>query len=700
MMATDPATLELRLTANIAALEKALARAEARAQAAANGIVMPFRQANKKVSDSMAASAASIAKGFELTGNQRFIIRDVTAQITDMATELSGGISVFKVIGQQVPQLLGPMGVFGAILGTVVAIAAPLVGTLVNMGGASDTLKPKVDAMAKAFQELEQAQKSATTSSVNMLSTYGQFATSAHQVLTVLRDMAKLDAQKAILATGDQIGKSFGNFVIPPSATPNDRGSGAFGKPFFDPAAATDYASAVAKIAEQFKVLPEEAAQFAHELKDVQSATTVRAMVDAADKARQHLLELSGGLGKMDDQTRAMYSALSDVELKAEQLQAMDLSAPFSAAAAAAQRMAEAVQSALSSADALAKSSGFELAMAKIDAQYGKDKVGAAAAKAGLTFDQMVQGSGAQFVNHDDRDQLAADRAAYIASQTEKARLEMEAQARIKASSGASSYAKGTDSVFAKADNEIAAAQLHIDMIGKTASQAAVLQARYDLLAQARKKNLDLDKVDVTTGQTLRQEIEARAQSIGELTAQSDQYTQRAQFMAQEQQNLQSGFIDAIVAGKSFSDVLRQLAQDFEKAILQATLFDSGPFGSGNSNSGGGLFGSLLKAIGFKASGGPVTAGMPYIVGEKRPELFIPNQSGTILPSVPSMIQPGSIPSIGAGGGGAMTVHVIVDTSEDLTAKATLSGATAGAHAAKVTVTKAFAAAARQQKLS
>lgn len=34
--------------------------------------------------------------------------------------------------------------------------------------------------------------------------------------------------------------------------------------------------------------------------------------------------------------------------------------------------------------------------------------------------------------------------------------------------------------------------------------------------------------------------------------------------------------------------------------------------------------------------GGPVIAGMPYIVGEKRPELFVPNQSGYVHPSVPT----------------------------------------------------------------
>lgn len=37
-----------------------------------------------------------------------------------------------------------------------------------------------------------------------------------------------------------------------------------------------------------------------------------------------------------------------------------------------------------------------------------------------------------------------------------------------------------------------------------------------------------------------------------------------------------------------------------------------------------------------KAAGGPVFAGVPYVVGEKRPELFVPNVNGSIVPSVPS----------------------------------------------------------------
>lgn len=37
----------------------------------------------------------------------------------------------------------------------------------------------------------------------------------------------------------------------------------------------------------------------------------------------------------------------------------------------------------------------------------------------------------------------------------------------------------------------------------------------------------------------------------------------------------------------------------------------------------------------YRAFGGPVTPGQPYVVGENQPELFVPHQPGTIIPQVP-----------------------------------------------------------------
>jgi acid phosphatase family membrane protein YuiD len=45
--------------------------------------------------------------------------------------------------------------------------------------------------------------------------------------------------------------------------------------------------------------------------------------------------------------------------------------------------------------------------------------------------------------------------------------------------------------------------------------------------------------------------------------------------------------------------------------------------------------------VGLRAAGGPVFKGQPYIVGERRPELFVPSQNGTIVPRVPTASSPG-----------------------------------------------------------
>jgi hypothetical protein len=54
---------------------------------------------------------------------------------------------------------------------------------------------------------------------------------------------------------------------------------------------------------------------------------------------------------------------------------------------------------------------------------------------------------------------------------------------------------------------------------------------------------------------------------------------------------------------------------------------------------------------GNRQHGGPVQAGQSYIVGEKQPELFVPNQNGRILPSVPTA-------SPSAWGGGGITINI------------------------------------------
>jgi len=91
----------------------------------------------------------------------------------------------------------------------------------------------------------------------------------------------------------------------------------------------------------------------------------------------------------------------------------------------------------------------------------------------------------------------------------------------------------------------------------------------------------------------------------------------------------------AVTTGKFGFDDLKKVALSAMNEIAQASL--RGLFGSmGGSGAGSGLIkglsglvSSLLGSPG-RATGGPVSAGRSYVVGERGPELFVPSSGGRI----------------------------------------------------------------------
>ncbi len=106
------------------------------------------------------------------------------------------------------------------------------------------------------------------------------------------------------------------------------------------------------------------------------------------------------------------------------------------------------------------------------------------------------------------------------------------------------------------------------------------------------------------------------------------------------QSAMTSGFMSIIDGTKSAKDAFRDMARSiiaklYEVLVVQRLV---GSFDAA-TGTGTGLVGMIMGAFGgFRANGGPVSGGTPYIVGERGPELFVPSRSGTIVPN-------------GAGGG-------------------------------------------------
>jgi len=91
----------------------------------------------------------------------------------------------------------------------------------------------------------------------------------------------------------------------------------------------------------------------------------------------------------------------------------------------------------------------------------------------------------------------------------------------------------------------------------------------------------------------------------------------------------------AITTGKFGFDDLKKVALSAMNEIAQASLrglfhsTGSGGLGAGLINGLSSLVGSLLGSPG-RATGGPVSGGRSYLVGERGPELFVPSSGGRI----------------------------------------------------------------------
>ena len=110
---------------------------------------------------------------------------------------------------------------------------------------------------------------------------------------------------------------------------------------------------------------------------------------------------------------------------------------------------------------------------------------------------------------------------------------------------------------------------------------------------------------------------------------------------------LEAGLLRAVRSGKLGFEELKGVALSALDAIAGAALKTGvesvlgGIVGSVVGGGGGGLAGALAGLLGGlpgRATGGPVSPGRAYVVGERGPEMFVPASSGRIE----------------AGGGGAV----------------------------------------------
>jgi hypothetical protein len=562
-----------------ARLAKQLADVEARMIRAAQKGENAFKASNSRAAKSFDQVAAGANK---MSGAVAARFQNVGYQLQDIAVQIAGGQGVARALGQQLPQLAGGFGLVGVAIGTLAAVAIPLFATFGLGSDKIKTLEEDLKGLAEAMQAFRAAQSAALATPEALTEDFGKGIEQAREVLEIQQQIAQVRAEAALQKSAGSLADLFGDFdaalQIGNSAVE-----------------ATERLYALQDVAEAIGVEFEEnipaIEAVAQALQAVSEADGPREQADAMEQLRGAIIDAADGGKALNDEALQVISNLTDAELAALALASVDIAGPIGAGANEAARLAQ----------NLAAASAASLAYGKIQNSGLSGPDAARRSVLPLNAPGLLTGtvaSGAGGVFKPAKGSGGGRRGGGGGGGGGGGRGNNEAEKE----------AKAFEKIFEQGQREIEQLEQRLSLVGKTAEETARLTAEYELLNAAKQAGLNLDQVSAQTGQTLRDQIAQQAQAIADLTVKYSLAKQQAEFFDDIQDQLQDGFIDAIVSGQDFAGVLADVAKQLAKAFLQAALFGKGPLtGLFGGSPGKGLF-SLL---GF-AEGGYTGNGTKY----------------------------------------------------------------------------------------
>lgn len=259
------------------------------------------------------------ARGF---GGQ---MSNVGFQISDFATQVGAGTSAAQALGQQLPQLLGGFGAYGAAAGAAAAILIPLGAALIKVASDAESLDDAMKTVSASASTYTDALEAASAPLSELREKYGDLA----DEIARANEMQLAYATAASSASLRGVGKSI---AAEQGGISRDRQSiGTSAVDFLGVTVGTasqmmsEYERAVGRVRDKYKLAEPEARRFVDAVEKLSTSTgakeqeeAIRAMMDALiagvgsiDKAAE---QFGGPDGIWSKLTEAHEAALSRIE--------------------------------------------------------------------------------------------------------------------------------------------------------------------------------------------------------------------------------------------------------------------------------------------------------------------------------------------------------------------------------------------------
>jgi len=664
--------LVIRMEAALTKFENQMKRAAAVARKSTTEIQTNVDRMNKRMAVQSAAAAGGLTRVLSISGRGRFVLQNTAAQLGDIAVQLEGGAGAARVMGQQLPQLLGgfaalrgAMGIVAPAIGTVLAVGIPLAAMFMRSGDSAEVAAEKVRTFAEKVRDAQAAVQAAQSSMVDLADgglddLEEKYGAVTRQVLELSAALTEIELNHAKISTGDVISEAFGA-----DFTKQIEGIfGQLGADIADPLgealalAQQEYDQFRANIEqrqaagmfvehyelEQMKQMREEIALLSGDLENAgdlaglikfdpdllvqitKLQTGIQDAVAAGDfsAVAQSIAQIVGILNttgaeidqslveklrRAEDAALQMAKTLEDGRAAAEGLAGVDVATGLSAAADQAARLIENLRNY----DGLQKQfdiQSYGAAQAEMRQKILAGEINPIKPETGAGGGVERGGGGV-----DPAKQFNAK------LQTIRSRLDpvFSAMTRFQETVGLLDAALAGENITLEQYNDLlSAAGSELGAVAADATKYAQIVSRLNALLAAGKIsqgefNSAMEAADAAF----------RAAQLGAIG-----FSGHLDSIADA---LAGAILGAENFGEAMSRVLAQIASDILSSGIRNLL--GGIFSGGIGGGGGGFLAPRFG--GFRAGGGPVQAGRAYVVGENRPELFVPNASGTILPYVP-----------------------------------------------------------------
>ncbi|MEH6391115.1 MAG: hypothetical protein V7763_05620 [Sulfitobacter sp.] len=585
----------------------------------------------KRLTAKVVAMNSSVAAQTGFMARNRHIFQQGGYQVGDFAVQVQGGTSALTAFTQQGSQLLGIFGPWGAVMGAVLAVGAPLAGVIWGMVGASDNATEsagKLTDKLKALRESIEAVRSADSlSGVNMAKEFGDMAAQAEAIYAINRKIAQIRASAALDTAARGVASELGV-------------AGVFG---FTPDEVRELDQTIADISSrmdtlnqpsnmsdsQFAAANRELGELTSRLSDLQGvrsnisdlgdalgltaveANEVVAQFAAIGQAKgpEQQAEaiatlanyINGATKNLEDATdegKAFYDQLLEATIQALSLAKIDIAANIASGADEAARLAENLGVSLETARLIAASQAQE--KSNLAAQYGQYGQGRVAGETLIRENSALYGGDGNVLP--------------------------EPKVRRPRGGGKGRKSKGRsgreqEPLFSIAEEELQKLRLQVEMLGKSKGEIAALTVKHKLLDEAKKRGMSITD-------DLAAKVDAESAAVGKLAEEYDLARDKIAAMDKIQGEFKDSVIDAAMGGV---DAMDAFTNSIKRAALEYLLFGEGMFSGGGGKSGG--FGGLLAGlIGSNATGTDSWKGGLTSVNERGGEIMNLPKGTQIIP--------------------------------------------------------------------